>query len=382
MSILFRVLPLGQRIVTRVKPEASVQPLEQLKSLRQQVEAELQDFLTAQSNYFTSIAPELKPAAGSLSAFVINGGKRFRPLFAAVGALGAGSNLSQSEIRAFASLELLQACALIHDDLMDASDTRRGEPAIHKLFESMHESENYQGKATQFGLSASVLIGDLALIWSDLMLNSSGVQSDCLLAALAVHDEMRVELIAGQYLDVFEQARGTQSVAQALNIARYKSAKYTIERPLHLGAAIAIPDAAKRAQIVSIYSEFGLPLGEAFQLRDDLLGVFGDPKVTGKPAGDDLREGKRTVLMAMTHDRISGPAEAEFLKEFGNHDISESAIARLQEIITETGAAMHVEDLIDELTSTALEALNRDEIVPQARELLTEMAIIATKRNT
>ena len=381
MSILFRVLPLGQRIVTRVKPEASAQSLEQLKSLREQIEAQLQDFLTTQSNYFTAIAPELKPAATSLTAFVINGGKRFRPLFAAVGAMGAGSQLNDAEIRAFASLELLQACALVHDDLMDASDTRRGEPAIHKLFESMHESEKFQGKATQFGLSASVLIGDLALIWSDQMLNSSGIKSESLLAALSVHDEMRVELIAGQYLDVFEQARGTQSVAQALNIARYKSAKYTIERPLHLGAAIAIPDAAKRAQLVSIYSEFGLPLGEAFQLRDDLLGVFGDPKVTGKPAGDDLREGKRTVLMAMTHDRISGPAEAEFLKEFGNHDISESAIARLQEIISETGAAMHVEDLIEELTSTALEALNRDEIVPQARELLTEMAIIATKRN-
>jgi geranylgeranyl diphosphate synthase type I len=381
MSILFRVLPLGQRIVTRVKPEATALPQEQLKSLRVQVEAQLQDFLSTQSEYFTAIAPELKPAAASLTAFVINGGKRFRPLFAAVGAMGAGSQLSDAEIRAFASLELLQACALVHDDLMDASDTRRGEPAIHKLFESMHLAEKYQGKATQFGLSASVLIGDLALIWSDQMLNSSGIKSESLLAALGVHDEMRVELIAGQYLDVFEQARGTQSVAQALNIARYKSAKYTIERPLHLGAAIAIPDAAKRAQIVSIYSEFGLPLGEAFQLRDDLLGVFGDPKVTGKPAGDDLREGKRTVLMAMTHDRISGAAEAEFMAEFGNHDISESAIARLQEIISETGAAMHVEDLIEELTSTALEALNRDEIVPQARELLTEMAIIATKRN-
>ena len=381
MSILFRVLPLGQRIVTRVKPEASAQPLEQLKSLREQVEAQLQDFLTSQSEYFTSIAPELNPAATSLTAFVINGGKRFRPLFAAVGAIGAGSQLSDAEIRAFASLELLQACALVHDDLMDASDTRRGKPAIHKIFESMHSAEKYQGKATQFGLSASVLIGDLALIWSDQMLNSSGINNESLLAALSVHDEMRVELIAGQYLDVFEQARGTQSVAQALKIARYKSAKYTIERPLHLGAAIAIPDAAKRAQIISIYSEFGLPLGEAFQLRDDLLGVFGDPKVTGKPAGDDLREGKRTVLMAMTHDRISGAAEAEFIQEFGNHNISESAIARLQEIISETGAAMHVEDLIEELTSTALEALNRDEIVPQARELLTEMAIIATKRN-
>jgi geranylgeranyl diphosphate synthase type I len=365
-----------------VKPEATAQPLEQLKTLREQIEAHLKDFLSAQSDYFTSIAPELKPAASSLSDFVVNGGKRFRPIFAAVGAMGAGSQLSDSEIRAFASLELLQACALIHDDLMDASDTRRGEPAIHKLFESMHIAEKFQGNPVQFGLSASVLIGDLALIWSDQMLNSSGIENSALLAAITVHDEMRVELIAGQYLDVFEQARGTQSVAKALNIARYKSAKYTIERPLHLGAAVAIPDEAKRANLVSIYSEFGLPLGEAFQLRDDLLGVFGDPKVTGKPAGDDLREGKRTVLMAMTHDRISGAAEAELIKEFGNPNISESAIARLQEIIAETGAATHVEDLIENLTSTALEAINRDEVDSQARALLTEMAIIATQRNT
>ena len=176
-----------------MKPEPSAHPLEQLKSLREQVEAALKDFLSSQSDYFTSIAPELMPAATSLSAFVNNGGKRFRPIFAAVGAMGAGSQLTDPEVRAFASLELLQACALIHDDLMDASDTRRGEPAIHKLFESMHIAEKFQGKATQFGLSASVLIGDLALIWSDLMLNSSGVKNDSLLAALSVHDEMRIE---------------------------------------------------------------------------------------------------------------------------------------------------------------------------------------------
>ena len=334
-----------------------------------------------QSEYFTSIAPELKPAATSLTAFVINGGKRFRPLFAAVGAMGAGSQLSDAEIRAFASLELLQACALVHDDLMDASDTRRGEPAIHKLFESMHESEKYQGKATQFGLSASVLIGDLALIWSDQMLNSSGIKSESLLAALSVHDEMRVELIAGQYLDVFEQARGTQSVAQALNIARYKSAKYTIERPLHLGAAVAIPDPLLRAQLVSIYSEFGLPLGEAFQLRDDLLGVFGDPKVTGKPAGDDIREGKRTVLMAMTLERADQQTSAKITAALGRADLTSDQIEDIRGLITATGAVKDVEDLIEGLLSNALTAANSAEINPSARELLIELATTAIRRS-
>ena len=364
-----------------MKPEASALPQEQLKSLREQVEAQLQDFLKMQSEYFTSIAPELKPAATSLTAFVINGGKRFRPLFAAVGAMGAGSQLSDAEIRAFASLELLQACALVHDDLMDASDTRRGEPAIHKLFEKMHESEKYQGKATQFGLSASVLIGDLALIWSDQMLNSSGIKSESLLAALSVHDEMRVELIAGQYLDVFEQARGTQSVAQALNIARYKSAKYTIERPLHFGAALATTDKKVLAEVTSHLSPYGLPLGEAFQLRDDLLGVFGDPDLTGKPAGDDLREGKRTVLVAMAQESMSSTDIKEFESLFGKQDLDSSGVEKLRSIITDSGAPVHVENLITELTNTAIHALDTPSIADTARTVLNDLAIIATKRN-
>jgi geranylgeranyl diphosphate synthase type I len=352
-----------------------------LVKVRESIEIELSDFLSKQSAYLESISSDLAPVAHSLSSFLLDGGKRLRPLFAYSAFIGAGGVANKNVIRAISSLELLQACALIHDDLMDGSDTRRGKPSIHRHFETIHQREEMEGFAERYGMAAAVLLGDLALVLSDQMLNSAGLDSAQMHSVLPVHDEMRVELMAGQFLDIHEQTQKNTSVERSLTIARYKSGKYTIERPLQLGAAVAIPDPLLRAQLVSIYSEFGLPLGEAFQLRDDLLGVFGDPKVTGKPAGDDLREGKRTVLMAMTHDRISGAAEAEFMAEFGNHDISENAIARLQEIIAETGAAMHVEDLIEELTSTALEALNRDEIVPQARELLTEMAIIATKRN-
>jgi geranylgeranyl diphosphate synthase type I len=198
---------------------------------------------------------------------------------------------------------------------------------------------------------------------------------------LAVHDEMRVELMAGQFLDVYEQTRSAHTVQRALTIARYKSGKYTIERPLHFGAALATTDKTLLAEVTSHYSSYGLPLGEAFQLRDDLLGVFGDPDLTGKPAGDDLREGKRTALVAMAQESMSNEDIKEFESLFGKQDLDESGITTLRTIITDTGALIHVENLITELTDRAIAALNTPSITSTARQVLSDLAIIATKRN-
>ena len=193
------------------------------------------------------------------------------------------------------ALELVQASALIHDDLMDRSDTRRGEPAVHRRFEARHTAGGWRGGAAAFGDSVAVLLGDLALVWSDELLHASGVAPEDLARARPVFDEMRTEVTVGQYLDLLTQATGDTSVELAGKVARYKSAKYTVERPLLFGAALA----GAPPELSAAYSAFGLPLGEAFQLRDDVLGVFGDPSETGKPAGDDLREGKRTALVAL-----------------------------------------------------------------------------------
>jgi geranylgeranyl diphosphate synthase type I len=192
---------------------------------------------------------------------------------------------------------------------------------------------------------------------------------------------MRIELMAGQYLDVREAGEKSPSVDRSLRIARYKSGKYTIERPLHLGAALAITDKKSRQQLVNILSAYGLPLGEAFQLRDDLLGIFGDPSLTGKPAGDDIREGKRTVLMAMALERASAGAAQEITQALGRDDLSTADIDDVRALITATGAVKDVEDLIDGLLSNALTAANSAEINPSARELLTELATTATKRS-
>lgn len=352
-----------------------------LAQVRESIEAELAHFLSERTSYLESISSDLRPVAHSLSSFLLDGGKRLRPLFAYSAFVGAGGVIDKNIIRAISSLELLQACALIHDDLMDGSDTRRGKPSIHRHFETIHHSEQMEGFAERYGMAAAVLLGDLALVLSDQMLNSAGLDSAQMHSVLPVHDEMRVELMAGQFLDIHEQTQKNTSVERSLTIARYKSGKYTIERPLHIGSSLAITDTKSRKSIDDAFSAYGLPLGEAFQLRDDLLGVFGDPSVTGKPAGDDLREGKRTVLVAMTLENSSPSATAHFMDTFGSSELSVTDVETLREIITDSGARSRVEELIDSRTSSALEALGHGGINPIGQALLTELAALSTRRS-
>lgn len=356
----------------------SSEPKATLKSVRSAIEEELSIFLNREGTYLNSISSELSPVSDSLTSFLLDSGKRLRPLFAYAGFTAAGGAIDKSVIRAMAALELLQACALIHDDLMDGSDTRRGKPAIHRHFETLHIENQFAGLATQYGLSAAVLLGDLALVWSDQMLNSSSLSHEQFARVLPFYNEMRVELMAGQFLDIHEQTQKETSVDRSMKIARYKSGKYTIERPLHLGAAMT--SASK--EITEALSAYGLPLGEAFQLRDDLLGVFGDPNVTGKPAGDDLREGKRTVLIAMTHERQSASQSEMFKKHFGKPEISSDGVTILQEIIESTGAKAELERIIEKLTLQSLSAAQSNIFTNDGKALLVELANIATKRSS
>ena len=354
------------------------EPKATLKSVRSAVEEELSIFLNRESAYLNSISLDLSPVSGSLTSFLLDSGKRLRPLFAYAGFAAAGGNLEKSATRAMAALELLQACALIHDDLMDGSDTRRGKPSIHRHFESVHVQEQLDGFAPQYGLSAAVLLGDLALVWSDQMLNTAGLTTEQYARVMPFYNEMRVELMAGQFLDIHEQTQKDTSVDRSMKIARYKSGKYTIERPLHLGAAIT----SGSKEITHALSAYGLPLGEAFQLRDDLLGVFGDPSVTGKPAGDDLREGKRTVLIAMTNERQSDAQREIARKYFGKPHIDAAGVAILQEIIESTGARVELEATIDRLTEESLTAAQSQVFTDDGKALLVELANIATKRSS
>lgn len=357
----------------------SFAPKAELISVRSAIEEELSIFLNRESAYLKEISADLAPVSESLTSFLMDSGKRLRPLFAYAGLIAAQGTLNRPEVRAMASLELLQACALIHDDLMDGSDTRRGKPSIHRHFESIHVQDELAGFGPQYGLSAAVLLGDLALVWCDKMLNSSGLANEQLARVLPYYNEMRVELMAGQFLDIHEQTQKSTSTERSMKIARYKSGKYTVERPLHLGAAVS---QSPKSEIFAALSAYGLPLGEAFQLRDDLLGVFGDPSVTGKPAGDDLREGKKTVLIALSRENQTDSQSQACKDHFGRADLDSDGIAMLQQIITETGAKAKLEAMIEKLTQQSLAALASPYISNDGKELLIELANIATKRST
>jgi len=343
---------------------------------RTSVQAALDEFLDAQA---TLLAP-LGEDAGRLldqARTSVSGGKRFRAAFCHWGhrAFAPDPADEPALVRACSSLELLHASALVHDDYMDASDTRRGRPSSHRVLEAQHREAGWRGSPQQYGAAGAILLGDILQAWADEMLRGSGFPVDLTLAALGLFDVTRSEVIAGQFLDVSVQARGHASVETAMTVLRYKSAKYSIERPLHIGAALAGASAGE----LETLSAFGLPLGEAFQLRDDLLGVYGDPATTGKPAGDDLVEGKRTVLVALALSGASA-AEAELLDSSLGRPLTDTEVDRLRAVITDSGAQARVESMITDLYDQAVAALDAAPIDAVARGVLRGLAGAVTQR--
>lgn len=351
---------------------ATTSPLD-AEDLRVRVRKHLDEFVSIQVPRLDAVSEDLDVFTESLTD-LLAGGKRLRPAFCYWGWRAAGGADVEAAVKAATSLELLQACALVHDDVMDDSDTRRGLPAVHRRFAALHRGNEWLGSPEAFGLGSAILLGDLCLSWADELLMSSGLPDEALMRAKPVYDEMRTELMAGQYLDLLEQARGGGSIERAERVIRFKSAKYTIERPLHLGVALA----GGNDELVTAFTAYGLPLGEAFQLRDDVLGVFGDPSETGKPAGDDLREGKRTVLVAKALGAASPAQSTKVRRHLGDPHLDADGVELLRSIITETGALDAVEERITELTAQAHSAL--DAVSEPARSVLDGLAVAATAR--
>lgn len=342
---------------------------------RDEVQAVLDDFLDEQARQLAVLGDDATRLLAEVRA-VVSGGKRFRAAFCWWGYHAIATPTDEKALlRACAALELLHASALVHDDLMDASDTRRGRPATHRGFAAAHRGAGWRGDPDQYGAAAAILLGDLLLSWAEELLRRCGLPLEQVAPALAVFDRCRSEVIAGQFLDVSVQARGRADVETAMTVLRYKSAKYSIERPLHVGAALAGAGPETLARL----SAFGLPLGEAFQLRDDLLGVFGDPATTGKPAGDDLVEGKRTVLVALALDGASS-SDAELLDGALGTPLTEAEVAVLRRIIDDSGAHAQVEDVIAQLADMAVTSLRRGSFDPAATQVLEELASAATQR--
>jgi len=343
--------------------------------LRRRVAGALTAFVDRQEARLTSVGTETGELAGVLRE-LLGGGKRLRPAFGYWGWRGAGMPDDDRVVAAVAALELFQACAIIHDDVMDHSETRRGRPSVHRRFGRLHGAAGWRGDGDSFGTGAAILLGDLCLAWTDEMFFGSGLETARLQRARPLFDEMRTELMGGQYLDLLEQAIGGGSVGGARRVIQYKSARYSVMRPLQLGAALA---GAERPLLAG-YEAYGLPLGEAFQLRDDVLGVFGDPVETGKPAGDDLREGKRTVLVALAGRSSSAAQGRQLERHLGDPGLDDDGVATVREIIVATGALAEVERMIRTCTEQAVAALAASPVDPCAEVALHELAAAATNR--
>jgi geranylgeranyl diphosphate synthase type I len=346
---------------------------------RVELQEVLDEFLDEQAERLAPLGPDAAALLAEARQSV-TGGKRLRAAFCWWGYRSVRPDVvdERALLRACASLELLHASALVHDDYMDASDTRRGRPAPHRLFAGAHRDAGWTGDSGQYGAAAAILLGDLLLTWADELLRRCGLPLEQVAPALDVFDLCRSEVVAGQFLDVSVQARGRADVETAMTVLRYKSAKYSIERPLHIGAALA----GASAEHLEALTAFGLPLGEAFQLRDDQLGVFGDPAETGKPAGDDLVEGKRTVLVALALEGAASDADRALLDSALGTPLAREQVDELRRVIRDSGADARVEAMIDELSRLSLEALGSDLVADEARGALADLAAAATRRTT
>jgi len=313
---------------------------------------------------------------GEVARVVGAGGKRLRPSFCYWGYRAGGGVELDPIVRVCASLELLHTFAIVHDDVMDASPLRRGEPTVHRRFAGEHLDGHTPEAAARFGDSAAVLVGDLAFVLADELFYDSGFHGDALARGGAWYAAMRREVIRGQYLDLLAAYQGGVSPSEARRIASLKSGGYTVDKPLLIGAALAGAGDALLARL----SAYGRPLGEAFQLRDDVLGTFGEPGVTGKAADGDLLEGKQTTLVAIARERAA-PEERRFLDaSLGKRDLSPRDVDRLRRLLTDTGALEETNALIEQLTREALVAA--EAFPPEVAEALIDLARDAAVRQS
>ena len=334
---------------------------------------QLRWYLRTRRSHTAYMGPDYEALISGLEQFVLSGGKRLRPAFAYWGWRSiTGREADAGELLLFSALELLHACALVHDDVIDASATRRGSPTTHRSFAELHRQRGWLGSDEQFGISAAILLGDLALVWADDIVAEAELAPDAQRRVRRVWSDIRAEVLGGQYLDIVAEARGVDSIASAMQVNTYKTASYTVMRPLQLGAAAA----ADRTDIQALFRDLGTDLGVAFQLRDDVLGVFGDPAVTGKPCGDDLRSGKRTVLLAeaVRLAERSDPAAAQRLRTSIGTALTDEEVRGLCTTIEAVGALAAVEERIDALTGRAIAALTSAPIDDVAKAGLTELA--------
>ncbi len=345
-----------------------------LATIATRVDQRLDELLIAERERWAAFDADLAQPIDEIRRLVMSGGKRLRPAFCHWGYVAAGgAPADAAAVDAGAAFELMHAFALFHDDVMDDAETRRGQPTTHAVARDEHAAAGWAGESRRYGEGVAILVGDLAFVYADRLLEGAPLE------AMQVWNELRIELNIGQFLDIAGSVRGERRVHKADRICRYKSGKYTIERPLHLGALLAAPE--RSDVLLPALSAYGLPLGDAFQMRDDVMGAFGDAATTGKPVGSDLREGKPTPLLARAV-AAANDAQRAALDMVGDPGLDDAGVAAIQQAIIDTGALDELEAHIANLTATAIAAIEAAPIHSEAATELVELASYVSWRST
>lgn len=349
-----------------------------LAELHRLIDAEQQRFLSSSLAQLCAVDDRLTPLANELDAYMCEG-KRLRPILLLLGFLSTGDYPGEptDALGPALALELLHTCALMHDDIIDQAATRRGRPSVHTGFAARHRNDRLSGEADLYGVAVAILLGDLAFTYADKAFFASNAPAEPLLAAFRHFTLLREEVMAGQFLDVEAAAQQDTDTATALRIAALKSGRYSVARPLQIGAVLA---GAQSSHVSGLFA-FGEPLGRAFQLQDDLLGVFGDAATTGKSASSDLAENKRTVLIAETLARVDEPTRQYVEAQLGPNANDPDVAARLRDIIVSCGARTAVEQRIATETAAAEHALTTLVLHPTYRQAFVTVSTLLTQRN-
>lgn len=355
-----------------------MRPPAETERLRARVDAALRAYLDDSLPRVAGLHPTLEPLVEELGAFVLNGGKRLRPVLVLLGYQAAHGDDLDAVLGPALAMELLHTCALLHDDIIDDAPTRRGRTATHVAFATMHRDGGWNGDAADFGTAAAILLGDLAFVQADELFLQGRVSAERLLAGFAVFTELREEVMAGQYLDVLAATVGTTSREIAMTVASYKSGRYSVARPLQVGAVLAGADDA----LVTGLLRVGDPLGQAFQIRDDLLGVFGTEDETGKSARGDLAEGKRTLLVAEADARLEGAERDRFRSLLGRPDLTEDQAEELRTLMRACGALDATSATVDRLVAESIDQLEGLPVASEAGDVLRGLATFIGSRRS
>ncbi|HEX6524867.1 MAG TPA: polyprenyl synthetase family protein [Streptosporangiaceae bacterium] len=344
---------------------AAAAPAQARDALLSRVEDRLRDLLAAEMSRWSAVDPRAPVLAGVVAALVSAGGKRLRPAFCLNGFLAAGGDPPGEPVAvdAAAALEVLHAFALLHDDVLDDSPLRRGEPTAHERHAAVHRAAGWAGEPRRFGEGVAALAGDLAHIYADRLVSALSP------AAREIWHELRTEIIVGQYLDIRVAAERIADEELSRWIAVCKSGRYTVHRPLALGAAIA-----GRLDLVPSFEQYGAALGEAFQLRDDLIDAFGDSTVSGKPTGLDFAGQKMTLLVA-----LAMPRDDRISRLLAGQNVGGTTLGQ---IITDLDVRSEVERRIDHLVERAQAAVAAAPLEPGWREELGRVAVQVAYRQS